>query len=136
MKKTIIRVSCLAVLSIMATGCQKETYIERPNPVVEGVSSYSVYYTINGTTWKTSIGDDVELNALMLQLMIMAREGYTITVSNVSSSPSATSKTTVIYRTTSEEDAANWSAAMVKQGYTVTITIDKETNEYVCTAVK
>lgn len=135
MKKTLIRVSCIALLGLLSAGCQKEAVLERPIPVEQGVSSYTVRYSNGETTWQTTLNENVDLEGFILRLMALAREGYTISVSNNKSSSGIVScKKTVVYRTTSEEDAANWSVRMAKEGYMVTITVDENTHEYVCIA--
>ncbi len=137
MKKTIIRVSCLALLGLLAASCQKEFPVEQPISAEQSYAMYTVRYEHEGTTWQTTMSENTDLEAFMLQLMAVAREGYTITVSGSNASTSVvSSKKTVVFRTQSDVEAAAWSVAMVKQGYTVTITVDEETNEYVCTAVK
>ena len=128
MKKTLIRVSCIALLGLLSAGCQKEAVVECPIPVEQGVTSYLVRYSNGETTGQTTLNENVDLEGYMLRLMALAREGYTISVFNNNSlSGTVSCKKTVVYRTSSEEDAAHWSAEKIKEGYLVTITFDEDT---------
>lgn len=137
MKKRTIRVAFIAMLGLAAVGCQKEPSVEPQNTATEQLTKITVLYSVNGAASQTTSCDDTGLDALMHRLVALAREGNVVVVSGSGSSSSPVqTKETVVYRTANEEDAVAWASNMVRLGFLVTITYDKSTNEFVCTAVR
>ena len=135
MKKKIISVALLAVLCLAAVSCQKENVVEPFGSAEQDTSIHSVKYTINGVSYSMVLENDAEWDALIMRLMALAREGYVVNVVNANSVPSALSaKETLTYRTTSEADAREWTKAREGEGYSVQISFDTLTKEYVCVA--
>lgn len=120
--KQIKKAVLLCLLGITAASCQKGNVLDMP---------VNVTYTIDGETHYASSG-----NNLFMWLATMAREGYEITVFPNGYTLGNPTKEKVIFTTTSDKEAAAWAQQMHDEGYTVTITYDKTTGVYTCTAVK
>ena len=133
----IKKVALLAVLSVVAVGCQKET-IEVPQVgLEETVAVYTVRYTVNGVTYtETLIGEQAWADFLQ-RMLALAEEGYRVMVSrNGNTSQYALSKDAVTFTTYNKEEAYAWLEEKLEEGYEVTIDYDPETGKYTCVAVK
>ena len=133
MKKFVKTVALFSVLTLAATGCQKENEF---NPLVDSeqtTETIQVVYSINGEVFQTTLSES-EWDAFLERMMALAREGYEVSFSKNRSSLTSQSKEKVTFVTTSQQEAIAWSSNMVDQGYEVTITFDKKTGVYTCVA--
>ena len=137
MNKLIIPMALFAMISLTTVSCQKENLVEPSAPCVENSATRTIRYTVNGAVYRQVIHSDEDLDALMLSLFALAREGYTIRIMEESSSFNEISpKETVTYTTEDKEDAKKWAHKKTLEGYLVTITFNQETGVYTCTAVR
>ena len=135
MKRTIITVALFAVLGTLAVSCQKETLTEL-SPVTAQAETYLITYSVDGVSMQTRLNGDEELRAFLHRLTALAREGHRVTVRNENTAGQASTKEVVTYHTTSEDDANEWAAKMIRDGYEVEIDYDEKTGEFICTAIK
>ena len=137
MKKKVSMVALLAVLSVVAVSCQKETIVEPQVGVEESVTVYTVHYVVNGVTYtETLIGEQAWADFLQ-RMLALAEEGYRVTVSrNTGSAQYADSKEVVTFTTTNKEEAYDWLDKKVAEGYEVAIEFNPQTGEYTCTAIR
>ena len=135
MKKTLTTVTLFAVLGTLAVSCQKETLTEL-SPVTTQDETYLITYSVDGVSMQTRLNGDEALRAFLQRLTALAREGHRVTVRNENTVSQASTKEVVTYRTKSEDDASEWAAKMIMDGYAVEIDYDDKTGEYVCTAAK
>ena len=135
MKKTLTIVALFAVLGTLAVSCQKETLTEL-SPVTTQDETYLITYSVDGVSMQTRLNGDEALRAFLQRLTALAREGHRVTVRNENTVSQASTKEVVTYRTKSEDDASEWAAKMIMDGYAVEIDYDDKTGEYVCTAAK
>ena len=127
----------LAVLSVAAISCQKETMVEPQNVVAEDVTVYTVSYTINGITHTERLNTSAEYDALLLQLFALAREGYEVEiVGGDAARNEAMAKEVITFKTKKEEEATAWTKQKVDEGYTVQVTFNQATGEYTCIAYR
>ena len=135
MKRTIITVALFAVLGTLATSCQKETLTEL-SPVAAQAETYLITYSVDGVSMQTRLNGDEALRAFLRRLTALAREGHRVTVRNENTAGQASTKEVITYHTTSEDDANEWAAKMIRDGYEVEIDYDEKTGEFVCIAIK
>ena len=137
MNKTLKKVALLAVLSMAAVGCQKETMVDSQAGVETSGTVYTVRYSVNGVTYtETIIGEQAWADFLQ-RMLALAEEGYSVTVSNNGTTTQySMSKEVVTYTTTNKPAAYEWLNKMVAQGYEVTITYNPQTGVYTCIAVR
>lgn len=138
MKKTFRTVALLSVLGIAAMSCQKEVVFEKPLMTVANVAStYSVNYTVDGTSFNTNLTTDEEWLAFLNQLFVWAEEGRSVDFSNAESFVASKQvRDVVTYKTRDRQDAKSWANAMSKEGYSVHIDFDSNTGVYTCIATK
>ena len=137
MKKKIIPIALLAVLSLAATGCQKET-IEKPNEQIQQSTSVrNITYTIDGATFHQTIRGEQNWLAFIDWMSSLAKEGHTVTFrdDNIYNA-SQSSKERVVYKTSDKNDANKWCNNMTDQGYEVQMYFDEATGKYICIAIK
>ena len=119
----------------MATSCQKETRLHLETTEIGTV--YTVRYATDGVPHLATLYSEEEYDALLMQLMELARNGSVVELSEGSfSSPSMYTKESVSYSSSNNSDAAAWSKQKMKEGYRVRVTYDSSTNAYSCTAYK
>lgn len=135
MKKTVKCIALLAVMGMVATGCQKENMVEFQNGTVEEVTSITVYYTIDGVTSQATFADTASWNEFLADLFALAKKGHRVSFRNTNQQLNQT-KETVVYVTKDEAAAHSWANTMMNNGYQVTIEYDKTTEAYTCTAVR
>lgn len=139
MNRKVITIALLAVLGTMATGCQKENFadVTSESAISEASTVYTVQYAVNGVLHIATLQSKEEVNALLMQLMALAREGYNVEVFDNNYSPSASpTKEVVTYTTSSDTAATEWTATKMSEGYTVQITYNQSDNTYTCRAFK
>lgn len=136
MKKIIKPIAIFLAFSMTAVSCQKEiTTIPTTGNAITNTETM-VYYTSNGESGSTNLPDDDAWDAFLDRMMALAREGNSVSFSGHQVTGQSLSKESVVYTTTSEDDAKRWSKEMVLQGYEVTVDYDKTTGIYTCIAVK
>ena len=137
MKKLIIPATLLAMITLTTVSCQKEVLTEPTLPTVENSATRTIRYTVDGTAYRQVIHSDEDLDALMLSLFALAREGYTVRMMDENISFCETcAKEKVTYTTKNKNDAITWSLEKINEGYSVTITFNEETEEYTCVATR
>ena len=138
MKLIFKSLALLAVLSIAATGCQKDNIVESQTSmrVQQNVIVRDVTYTIDGITFYATIHGDQNWQDFLKQMFDLIKEGHKVSIRNsdISSNGSLT-KQTVTYTTSSQSDAQQWTDKMTREGYEVWVEYDPRTGIYTCTAV-
>lgn len=129
-KHIILAVATLVGLTLAA--CQQETPVIPTPGTTSGTEASTVSYTVDGKPWQVSYDD--ELEAIIIGLMPYVREGHTLVLGDSSDPAAVPTKGVVTFRTASDTAAAAWATEKYLQGYTVTVTFDAETQEYVCRA--
>ena len=128
-------VALLAVLSLATTGCQKTEFVDPKVSSEQTAETFYVVYSIDGEVYQDYLCES-EWDTFVERMLALAREGYEVSFSKNRSSLTSQTKEKVVFVTTSEHEAHNWSEAMTGEGYVVTITYDKITGEYTCIAIK
>lgn len=137
MRKTFTTIALFAVLGTMAVSCQKENIIDETNIVAENGTVYTVSYAVDGVTHQLTLVGDEAWQVFLNRMLALAEEGHKVTFRNEEAASRVVStKEVVTYTTDNGEDALNWAEKMVDDGYTVTITFDKEKKTYTCYAIK
>lgn len=136
MKKKTILVASLAVLGLMATGCQKEQMLVPQSTIAENAAIYTVNYSVDGESNAVILHNDDELAVLLQQLNALARQGHRVVVSQNGTTNTASAKEVVTFTTYSEEEMLAWEIARIKEGYTVTVVYDEKTGIYTGTAIR
>ena len=135
MKKQVKTVALFTVLSLMAVGCQKETIVEPNTGMQQTMRVRTVTYSIDGVTQQIVIRGDEAWRNFLKQLTALARQGHRIQFRCEETRTNAsTAKEVVTYTTYNEEDALAWCDLMSDKGYSVTMTYDKKSGRYICTA--
>lgn len=134
MKKIFRTAAFLAAMALATTSCQKEN---DDLMTIVGNSQFGsqVHYTVAGSTHRVILSDDEAWNLFLDSLFAMVKDGYTAEISG-SQRSSLKYKETIIFTTTSETEAKNWTSNMVAQGYAVSISFDETTGVYTCIARK
>ncbi|MBP5542106.1 MAG: hypothetical protein J6X88_10735 [Bacteroidales bacterium] len=136
MKKKTILVASLAVLGLMATGCQKEQMLVPQSTIAENAAIYTVNYSVDGESNAVILHNDDELAVLLQQLNALVRQGHRVVVSQNGTTNTASAKEVVTFTTYSEEEMLAWEIARIKEGYTVTVVYDEKTGIYTGTAIR
>lgn len=137
MRKTFTTIALFAVLGPLAVSCQKENIIDETNIVAENGTVYTVSYAVDGVMHHLTLVGDEAWHDFLNRMLAMAEEGHEVTFCNdEAASRVVPTKEVVTYTTDNGEDALNWAEKMVDDGYTVTITFDKEKKTYTCYAIK
>ena len=130
MKKQFKTAMMLALLSMAAVGCQKETTEMFDNNGMELTRERIVTYSIDGVCYTGNFPDEASLDSLYSSLFALARAGHTVTVFSSSSNSSMlkTNRERVVYTTDDKDDAQRWAKMM--RDY------DATSGTYICTAEK
>ena len=135
MRKNLISVALLAVLSTMAVSCQKENLVEPQSAVAENSTVRTVLYAVDGVEHTVTIRDDEEWNVFIRSMVLLAEEGHSVRIADENASVRQyAAKDTQIYTTKDADDAAAWVAKMVADHYTVEVYF--ENGVYTCIAQK
>ena len=135
MTKNIKTAALLAVLSLMAVGCQKETIVESNTGLQATVRVRTVTFTIDGVTQQTVFKSDQSWMEFLRQLTALAKQGHSVhfrceeTRTNASAA-----KDVVTFETPDENEAIAWCNTMVDKGYEVYMYYDKESGKFICVA--
>ena len=137
MNKKVRTVALLAVLSLAAAGCQKETIVEPTTQVQQNVSIRKIAYSIDGVTLHRTIYGEPDWDAFLEWIADMAKKGHSVSLKNdnVSTDNSLYTKDVVTFETNNEREAIEWCKHMVDLNYEVTMVYDEKTGKYTCTAV-
>lgn len=135
MKKSIKTIAVIAMMGMVATGCQKENMMEPQNGVVAETASVVVYYTVDEVTSQASFASEEAWEVFLDKLIALAEEGHRVSFRNANQERSL-KKEVVTYTTKDHDEAHAWANAMRKQGYEVSIDHDPTTGVYTCTAIK
>ena len=137
MRKIFITIALFAVLGTLAVSCQKENIMDDTCVVAENGTVFTVSYSVDGATHHiTLIGEDA-WHDFLNRMFALAEEGHVVSFRNEeASSRVVPSKDVVIFSTKDHDKAYAWADAMSEEGYTVTISYDRETGIYTCEAVK
>ena len=128
-------VALLAVLSLAAVSCQKETVVD-PVSATDPVTMRMVTYCVDGvTTQVTLLGDDA-WDDFLHWMFALAEEGHRVSFRQGNAEERNAAKETVTFTTNSQIEAYNWANTMMDKGYEVTIEYDKKTGIYTCTATR
>ena len=138
MTKSIKKVALLAVLSVAAVGCQKETIMVEPLTGVEADGTvYTVRYSVNGVTHTETLVGEQAWAEFLQRMLALAEEGYRVTVTrNAETAQYGMAKEVVTFKTKNKAEAYAWLDNMTGQGYLVTIEYDEQTGTYICVAVR
>ena len=141
MKKTIISVALLAVLTSLAVSCQKEeadiTSATPSTVIAENDTLRTVVYTIDGVSYRLTLLGDEAWHDFLSRMFALAEEGHTVTFFNEeAASRVLPSKVVETYSTSDKDDAYPWAEKKGNEGYTVTVVFDEETGIYTCYAFK
>ena len=134
MKKAIKTVALLALIGLSAAGCQKENIVE-PLRSSESVTTYTVYYTVDGESSKVILIGESAWQRFLDRIFALAEEGHSVSF-HVGGHERGVAKETVTYKTSDYEDAQKWVTHMSEQGYEVSISFDEGTGIYTCIAIK
>jgi len=135
-KKTKTIALC-AMLGLLATGCQKEFPLERVGTEMSNEVSRSVAYTIDGITYHSIIKGDDEWMEFLMYLTELSKEGRCVSCWDKSQeNVIPATKEIVTYTAKTEKDAVAWCDMMFDAGYKVTMTYDKDNQQFVCIAIK
>ncbi len=137
MKKTLISIALLTVLSTLAVSCQKDDNFNLTQIEAEQASVFKVSYSIDGITYQKTIYGEDAWRDFLNHMLALAEEGHRVSFRNENASSQVSStKETITYTTTNHDDAYEWAEKKVHEGYDVTIEYDKRTGIYTCTAIK
>ena len=134
MKKTVRTMALIALMGLMATGCQKEEVVE-PQSTVADITYMTVSYTVDGVETNVSFIDEAAWHQFLDWMFALAEEGHRVSFRNANQERRAT-KETVTSVTTDAGDAQTWAIKMMHEGYEVTITYNDKTHEYTCIAIR
>ena len=129
-------VTLFSLLGMLAVGCQKEEFADNVSAVEESQASFSLRYSLNGSSYYVSFQTEEDFNAFVEQLIALAREGYEVQMTDGRTLRAQSSKETVTYDAKTQADAEAWAEDKVKQGYTVTISYDHVNELYHCVATR
>jgi hypothetical protein len=135
MKQTFKTIALIAVMSLAATGCQKEN-ISDPAESVAPVTMRIVTYNVDGVTTQVTLLGDEAWQDFLNWMFALAEEGHRVSFFQGSHQERNAIKETVTFKTTSQQEAFLWSKTMSDQGYEVTIDYDDKTGIYTCIAEK
>ncbi len=141
MKKTIISVALLAVLTSLAVSCQKEeadiTSATPSTVIAENDTLRTVVYTIDGVSYRLTLVGDQAWHDFLSRMFALAEEGRTVTFFNEeAASRVLPSKVVETHSTSNKEEAYQWAEQKINEGYTVTVVFDEKTGIYTCYAFK
>lgn len=125
-----------AVLSLMATGCQKDNIKKNNSTTVrEEVSTvYTMLYSINGVQHSVTLHGESEYQAFIHEMLNLARQGYSIVFCDENRVSQTATKETVYFTTNSQVEAELWAKARSDEGYQVAISYDDKNHVFNCVA--
>lgn len=137
MKRRIITVALLAMLTTAATSCQKENIMVSSIPAVQSDGTRMVCYVVDGNTHTAVINGDDNWREFLEYLTTLVEQGCRVVFWDGNRTLTIESaKETVTYTTKDREKALVWMDKMYNEGYQVSFTYDPTTGVYTCTAVR
>lgn len=127
-----------AVLSMMATGCQKENneIIGMEPVVVKSGTVYTMQYVIDGVQHITTLYGESERAAFIYQMLTLAEQGNEVMFFDPSTYSQDATRDVVYFSTADKAEAVAWADHMLNEGYKVTVTYDPSTSTFNCVAWK
>lgn len=119
MRKTTKTMALFAMLSLAATGCQKENVegFADEASVSEAGAVYTVLYSINGVQHRNVLHSEDEYRAFLHELMELAKQGYEVVFCNGNTlATNVATKETLYFSTTDQQAATEWLDLRVKEG--------------------
>lgn len=135
MKKIIIPIALLAVLSTISVGCQKEEITEPLFPILEVETIRAVHYIIDGKEYQVSIIGNNAWDDFIQNMCMLSYNGHEVFFYDANANQ-IESKETVTFSTKSESEAIAWCDKKFEEGYGITIKYDEKTNTYNCYAIR
>lgn len=127
----------LALFSITAVSCQKETIVKPNTQVQQSLSTRNITYSIDGITTNTNIEGEQNWHDFIEWLLGLAEKGHRVSFRSYDYEAGvSSSKDVQQYKTNDKAKANAWANDMLDRGYEVTIEFDSSTGTYICTAVK
>ncbi len=137
MKKTFKTIALLSMTGLMAISCQKEPIVEPQATIETTPYEHRVIYTLDGMDYQISFSSDEEWLLYLDHLIALAESGRSVGFRRAETRVSTKqTREIVTYTTNNRKDADAWAASMEDNGYEVSITYDKKTGIYTCTAIK
>ncbi len=127
----------IALLGILAVGCQKENQVETSitnNTPAEAKTTTIMRYDVNGTTFYDTLYSAPEVDAFYDNMLTLAYSGDTVTIYGNTVTAMTEMRDVVTFSTDDAQKAKAWIAQKHLDGYDVTIQYDPETGKYNCTA--
>lgn len=135
MKKKVITVAFLSMLTAVTVSCQKENLFESQPVIVENGSFCNVRYSVDGVKYSITLNSGAEWDALVDSLFTLSVQGHDVRFAKGKANVILSfSKDTQTLITSSEEEAKAWSKERADEGYTVTITFNN--GNFICIAYK
>ena len=132
-KKTF---GAFVAISLLVPGCKKENIIDTLDNSRYGKPVFDVEYQFGGAVQTKTLHGDGEYDALLDELMLQVQAGDTVWFSVVGAAdPESNPQEPIVFQTTSEREARQWTEQMANRGYTVQIMYNTHTRTYTCTAV-
>ena len=119
MRKTIKTMALMAVLSVAAVGCQKETITVEPQTGIETDGTvYTVRYSVNGVTHTETLVGEQAWAEFLQRMLALAEEGYRVMVTrNAETAQYGMANEVVTFKTKNKAEAYAWLDDMTEQGY-------------------
>ena len=139
MNKTIKIVALLAVLSMAATGCQKEeNEVLNPKSASSEVrTAYTVSYTVDDVARQTTLYGEAAHAAFIYRMLTLAEQGHEVSFYDEDKvSPEGATREVVTYTTGDKSEAYDWALRKEKEGYMVKVTYDKKSGTFTCVALR
>lgn len=137
MKKVVRTMAIFATMFMIATSCQKEQMPEPQGIVAEVSAIYTVHYTIDGASNSAVLYGEQAWHDFLNYMFALAKEGYDVSFYEENASANVvSSKETVVFTTSSENEAYAWANEMAKAGYAVSVKYDDNTGIFTCTAIR
>ena len=129
----------IALLGILAFGCQKENQVETSianNTPAEAKTTTIMHYEVNGITYYDTLNSDPEVDAFYDNMLVLAYNGDIVTIYGNTVTTMTDMRDIVTFSTSETEKAKAWIAQKILEGYIVTIQYDHDTGKYTCTATR
>ncbi len=136
MKKKVIALSLIVMLTLGIEGCQKEDSRESDSLALQETEIRSIVYYIDGVQFQRTLVGEQEWNEFLDWFLKQARNGHRVSIRNAEVLTTSMSKDVQTFETTSESEALAWCNQMIAEGYEVSIKYDKKTGIYTCTAIR
>ena len=137
MNKTIKTVALLAVLSMAATGCQKEEndLLNPKSASSEVRTAYTVSYTVDGVARQTTLYGEAAHAAFIYRMLALAEQGHEVSFYDEDKvSPEGATREVVTYTTGDKSEAYDWALRKEKEGFRVSVVYDEKEKTFICIA--